>query len=342
MPQPAPARVPRRSILRRLALGVLALLIAGGLAGELAARFWFGLGDPPLYRLDPEVEYLLVPGRTYHRMGHVFSVNGYSMRSPDFPRTKGQGELRVLVVGDSIVNGGARIDQRELATELLRDRLQRSLGRPVVVGNFSASSWGPPNELALIRKFGTFDADVVILVLNSDDLTDVPGIEGIGAQWPQHTPTFALEEVWDRAVTPWLERATGRSFGPAPKRAPDPEKDKVECLDAAKDFFALVRSDHAQVALVQYLTRNEVVGAPQEGYARFRDMAARAGVSAYSTGDSFRASLDAGRDPYLPGDGVHPSATGQELLAKTLERAVLDLPAAHAGQSRPGATGATR
>jgi len=43
------------------------------------------------------------------------------------------------------------------------------LGRPVVVGNASAKSWGPPNELAYLQHFGTLDADVVILELSSHD-----------------------------------------------------------------------------------------------------------------------------------------------------------------------------
>ena len=335
---------PRKcSRLRRLGVTLLVVLVIGGVGGELVARYALGLGDPPLYRLDPDVEYILVPGRTYHRMGNVYAVNAYSMRSPEFSRTKPAGELRVLVVGDSIVNGGARVDQTQLATEALKESLQRKLARPVVVANASAASWGPPNELAFVKKFGIFDADIVILVLNSDDLTDVPGIEGIGSQWPRATPTLALEEIWDRTIVKWIERATGHSFGPAPNRLPDPEKDEIECLDSARAFFDFVKTNHARPALVQHLKRSELVGTPQPGLAKFRDVARAAGVPAYSAGDSFRASLEAGRDPYLPGDSVHANATGQKLLSDVLEQAVLDLLKGNDSGDKAGSgTGSTK
>src|SRR5712675_1333967 len=117
--------VPRpRRRWRVLALAAVALALIAGVGGELVARYVVGLGDPPLYQLDPEVEYLLVPSRSYRRLGNRFEVNSHSMRSPEFPGAKtSKDELRVLVVGDSIVNGGARLDQADLATERLRATL---------------------------------------------------------------------------------------------------------------------------------------------------------------------------------------------------------------------------
>ena len=142
---------------------------------EIISRFAIGLGNPPLYQADAAMEYLLQPSRTYYRFHKRFSVNQYGMRADDFPPRKSTpNELRVLVVGDSIVYGGVRIDQSEIDTELLKRALQQQLGRPVVVGNASAKSWGPPNELAYLKRYGTLDADVVILELSSHDYADAP------------------------------------------------------------------------------------------------------------------------------------------------------------------------
>ena len=53
----------------------LAVLLA-----EFVCRFVLGFGDPPLVELDPEIEYMLVPSRSYERFGNVISVNAQRMR----------------------------------------------------------------------------------------------------------------------------------------------------------------------------------------------------------------------------------------------------------------------
>src|ERR1700685_543310 len=101
---------------------------------ELLCRFAIGLGNPPLYQVDRKMEYLLLPSKTYYRFHNRFSVNRYSMRADDFPPEKSDAnELRVIVVGDSIIYGGVLIDQTEIDTEILKRNLQQQFGRPVVV-----------------------------------------------------------------------------------------------------------------------------------------------------------------------------------------------------------------
>ena len=180
---------------------------------ELFARYYLGLGDPVLYRTDPEMEYLQWPSRTYQRLGHRISYNRHSMRAEEFAAEKlDQRELRVIVVGDSIVNAGSRLDQSEIATELLRHDLERRLDRPAVVGNIASNSWGPPNQAAYLRRFGLFDADVVIFVMNSGDLMDVPTFEPLRPDFPQRKPIIALEEV----ARVWLPQLVNRFTGHAP------------------------------------------------------------------------------------------------------------------------------
>ncbi|MFW5682662.1 MAG: SGNH/GDSL hydrolase family protein, partial [Phycisphaeraceae bacterium] len=88
------------------------ILVLGLIAIELVARYGLGLGDPPLSQNHPTIEYMLQPGRTYHRFGNEYRVNAYSMRSDPFPDQKSHpDERRVMVFGDSIVNGGNITDQ---------------------------------------------------------------------------------------------------------------------------------------------------------------------------------------------------------------------------------------
>ena len=179
---------------------LVCVFIVALVGSEIFCRFVIGLGDPPLYVADPKMEYLLQPSKTYYRFHKRFAVNQYSMRSDDFPPQKSDArELRVLVIGDSVIYGGVRIDQADIDTEILKRSLQKELGRPVVVGNASAKSWGPPNELAYLERFGTLQADVVILELSSHDYADAPtfaAVVGVAAAYPDKKPILALTDLF--------------------------------------------------------------------------------------------------------------------------------------------------
>jgi hypothetical protein len=318
---------PRRPRSRRRTLGRILLALVGLLiAAELTARYVVGLGDPPLFALDPEIEYLLVPNQHCRRFGHDFDVNQWSMRSPWFDKQKAKGanEFRVMVIGDSIVNGGGRIDQKQLATEWLRTKLGRKMPTSkVIVGNISAPSWGPPNELAYAKRFGLFDADVVVIVLNSDDFCDVPGLEYIGSAWPRKKPMLALQELI--GVYGW--RAACRVLGRAPEPPPPPhttthEQDVEACRVAFNELVDLAKASGAKVVVVQYLKKAELAGKPEQGYDAIHEWSIAAGVEPVSTLAAFKSAQS---DPYL--DNVHANALGQGLLADVILEAVDKPPA---------------
>ena len=199
----------RRSLLAGMFLFASVALL------ELFARIALGLGDPPLTQRDPGIDYLFVPG-TYHRFGNTIHYNSFSMRADEISPTKqNPDELRVLVMGDSVLNGGALTDDQDLATFIAQQRLRERLGRPVWVGNVSAASWGPGNLLAYADRFGWFDADVVIFLLSSHDVRDVPGFQAdLGPNFPLSRPSLALTEGLTRYLPRYLPAvATARVQG---------------------------------------------------------------------------------------------------------------------------------
>jgi hypothetical protein len=107
-----------------LVFGAAAGLAAAGVEG--LARFQLGLGDPPLTIIDETIEYRFAPGH-YRRFGNTVSYNAYSMRSDALPDAATH---RVLVAGDSVVNGGAQTDQTETITGQLSARLGPSVFVP--------------------------------------------------------------------------------------------------------------------------------------------------------------------------------------------------------------------
>lgn len=307
---------------------VIFLLVLGFIASEFFCRFVIGLGDPPLYQTDTRMEYLLKPSKTYLRFHHRFAVNRYSMRSDDFPPDKSSSdELRVLVIGDSVVYGGVLLDQDNIDTEILKRSLQRRLARSVVVGNASAKSWGPPNELAYLERYGTLDADVVILELSSHDYADAPTfipVVGISADYPNKKPRLALQDLFETYLLP---RYLHYGVTPAgvdknlANTAPS-ENDIVECREAERGFFRYAQAHHAKVVLVQHLSLPELTRGYEPGYAANQQVAKEENVPTVDDSDGLRAELKSGHSPYHSGDAIHLNRLGQEVLAHTLERAV--------------------
>lgn len=192
----------------KVLLVILTILVGLLILVESGLRLLFGFGNPPIYIPDPEIGYLLAPNQRTRRFGNRIVMNQYSMRSPDIAAQRDASTLRVLLLGDSIANGGWWTDQDNTLSALMTQQLQltQSSTRPVEVLNASANSWGPRNELAYLKRFGTFEAQAVVLLLNTDDLfatapTSLP--VGRDRNYPDHKPLFnlALAEVFGRYLS---------------------------------------------------------------------------------------------------------------------------------------------
>lgn len=185
-----------------------AALIALLLLIELGLRFFFGFGNPLLYVADPQIGYLLAPSQQTRRFGNTIAINQYSMRSPQISPTLTEDQFRVLLLGDSIINGGWWTDQANTISALLQQQFQSQSttnSSNIEVLNASANSWGPRNELAYLQRFGSFQAQVIVLVINTDDLfATVPSSKVVGRDrnYPDRKPPLAVIEVWQRYLVP--------------------------------------------------------------------------------------------------------------------------------------------
>ena len=106
---------------------VLAAITSIGIIFEAGLRLILGLGNPPLYIADEKIGYLLAPDQKIRRMGNQIHINQYSMRSGVINPQKPIANLRILVIGDSIVNGGWWTDQQETISALIENELASSL-----------------------------------------------------------------------------------------------------------------------------------------------------------------------------------------------------------------------
>jgi hypothetical protein len=295
-------------------------------AGEVVSRTWLGLGDPPLSIADAEIEYLSKPG-IYHRFGNRIFVNSHHMRSDEFPAIKqSPDEVRVMVMGDSVVHGGGLTDQADLATERLQAALREELQRPVVVGNIAAGSWGPGNLLAYARKFGLFDADVVVIVLHGKDVGDNPtGVQvvGVDPSFPARRPPAAIVEALSRYLLPKLQRILGRQEIQVLTVAESNEQAAIERSIRDLDALCKLSHDSGAVVLIAYVPqRVELAGKLFPGHAVITNFASENQVELLDLCGRFREAMNGSVDPYRPNDSIHPSPAGQILLSEAALPAV--------------------
>lgn len=302
----------------KLLLGVgLSLVVTAELVCRLA-----GLNSPVLSQADPQMEYLFKPNQTTRILGHRIHINAWSMRSDDFPAHKTDpAEFRVMVIGDSVVYDGTQVDQHNISTEVMKRALERDLKRKVTVGNISARSWGPPNELAYVKRFGLFDADAVVLVLSSHDYADVPTFEpviDVDPYYPGHKPLLALTEVFTRYLPrylPWRRESQTDAGAQIPR-----QKAIDWALSSERELIELVKASGRKIVLAQMSERGELDGHPKPGHEMIRKIAEEERTPVLDIGKQFEAAVHRGLNPYL--DYIHPNKLGCEIMGQNMALAV--------------------
>ncbi len=236
-----------------------------------------------------------------------------------FPREKtNPTELRVLVIGDSVVFGGALLNDSETSTALLAADLSVTTGRPVFVGNVAAGSWGPQNELSYLERFGAFDADAIVVVWSSHDAWDVPSFGPLGAEQPTEAPRSALVELITRYVWPRITSSGNGAVALAPT-----QQQIEEGLASAGALLNWIRSRGIPVAVVLHKTRSELGNPKVKHYESLRAVAEQAGVPVYESESVLGPAVARGEGVFT--DDIHPSAAGQVLIAELYARIVSDL-----------------
>ena len=303
------------------ALLVLAVAV---LLAELFARYYLGLGTPPLYVADPFTEYILKPNQCLRRFGNKIEVNAVSMRSPPLTATRSPDRLRVLVFGNSVVWGGAILDQSQIATELLN---QAGL---LEVGNVAAPGWGPRNWLGYVRRYGFLQATDVVLVVSSHHAFDyhIPTTFKGDQNMPLSGPVSALAEGIFRYLLPRLGHIVRTAH--SPEASPSQRAETISSADHhAKQglvdllaFLQLARTSGVRVLAVQFATRQEALsGQFQPGNALIQQFLREQGIPSLQICSIFHLC---GPIESLYSDDIHPyTAAGQACLARAIERSLM-------------------
>jgi hypothetical protein len=303
----------------KLLLLSIGLVLGLTLFTEVALRHFFGFGNPPLYIADDEIGYLLKPNQTTQRFGNRIRINQYSMRAGGFTPTPTDGQHRLFLIGDSIVNGGWWTDQPNILSNLLSQVMeQRQPGARYETLNASANSWGPRNERAYLQRFGSFGSETIILVINTDDLfavepTSVP--VGLDPNYPDQPPASAITEALDKYIF------KGKP-DPAVLASRQEEGDRVaRNLQAIADIQDFAAANNAKFLMAMTPLKRELAsqGGPRDYEIKERQRLAEFVNERGITFIDFLPIFDAQSEPTaLYYDHIHLSVSGNQLLSEAI------------------------
>ena len=186
-PQPMPTDAtssPLPRIARGLALSALTLVAClvlleaglrwvtlGSLRGPQYAYYLQMFAPHPTrgWALKPDSEaWLRTPDYSV-----LHATNSRGFRDVEHAFEKPPGTYRVVVLGDSFIEGG-QVDLEQSFTRVLEAELADALGRPVEVINLGTSGYGQVQELVVLREEGLrYDPDLVLVAFfPENDLTN--------------------------------------------------------------------------------------------------------------------------------------------------------------------------
>lgn len=292
---------------------------------EVGLRSRYGFGNPLIYITDPQIGYLLAPNQRTRRYGNRIAINQYSMRSAPIEKIPAPSTLRVLIIGDSIANGGWWTDQDNTISSLLTRSLKSlniSNFKDIEVLNASANSWSPRNELAYLQRFGNFNAQVVVLLINTDDLfgtapTSLP--VGRDRNYPDKKPPLALAEVWQRYII-------------KPKPIPEIKAVQKETgdivginLEAISQIQAFARENNSEFLLLMTPLLREIgEPGPRDYEIKTRQRLIDFTQAQQITYIDFLPLLNAHPDAKaLYQDNIHFNLQGNQFLSQVIERSLL-------------------
>ena len=314
----------------KVTLIVLVAIVALFVIVEVSLRLMFGFGNPLTYIADEKIGYLLAPNQRTRRFGNRIEINEYSMRSGAVKKERSPDTFRVLVLGDSIANGGWWTDQTNIISEMLATQLREGENfksiqtSNVEVLNASANSWGPRNELAYLQRFGTFDAQVVVLIINTDDLfatTPSSVVVGRDRNYPDRKPRLAIVEAIARYLLP-------EQTIPELAQLAAEGGDRVgRNLEAIGKIQAMANSTNSYFLLVMTPLLREIgTPGPRDYEIKARSRLAQFTESQQIKYIDFLPVFNSIQQPKtLYRDHIHLSPQGNQIVSEAINKAILDL-----------------
>lgn len=196
---PIPPRGTRRTLARAVALVTLALvpaLVVSLVADRLLGVFGFPapwvppVAHPPHFRERvSNIEY-----------AYTFETNALGLRYRDIPVARTPGTKRIVLLGDSFVEGEG-VELRD-TFGMVMEEMRRRDGQPVEFINAGLSGTGPVDYGRILFDVGfRYEPDGVLMLVYANDVTNTEPDATINAPDPSRTPVVraALAQLWPHA-----------------------------------------------------------------------------------------------------------------------------------------------
>jgi hypothetical protein len=305
---------------KRIAFGVLirigATMAMLCLFAEVLLRVVLGLGSPVLFLTDTRFGYFPRGDQHLRRFFVAIDTNHYGMRSAAIPEKKGAKDFRILFVGDSVPFGTTYVGQRDIFVQRIAAQLGNRREAQVSVMNASAPGWAPGNELGFLQARGTYDADVVVLVYNTKDLSQPFSVYKQSPLIPLRNPPLALVELWSRYLKPRIlsesdlvdPGSTSNEGGPSATI----EQSVLQTVDLTRQLVES-RSARFAILLIPAFTSDVVLHQFEwdQGVRQLKRLAAQEDIPILD----LTRDLSATDAASLYFDGIHLRQAGNEFVA---------------------------
>ena len=293
-----------------LACAAAATIVAGA---EVGAR-QYGFGSPLLYRAA-SAGYEMVPNQKIERLGHVTTINNIGTRGENVSPMPTPGMFRVMVLGDSVANGGTMLNDAQVFAAVASRRMTAQ-GCHNEVMDAAAGGWSLLDEIAWVREHGLHGAQMVVWTINYMDLDQIESTSSLldsNPSFPSKHPPFAIWEIATRYALPRLGLGPSNADTGSSGAGTFSSENAPRITAAVRDFKTYL--DRRGVALlVIYHEGREPAGAErQKSRQRLLNDLAAMNVPVFETGLS-----QAPDSANLFVDLIHPNAAGHERIGTRL------------------------
>ncbi|HET6244674.1 MAG: hypothetical protein H0V01_14370 [Bacteroidetes bacterium] len=222
-------------------------------------------------------------------------------------------EIRILKIGDSIINGGSQTDQDSLASSILEEQLSKKFKKNIRVLNVGANSWGPDNAFEYIKKNGHFNSSLIVLVFSSHDYYDhmhFQKVVGVHPAWPSKKPFMAITDGFFKYFIPWFNNKISRNYNAYSYLS---SHNNIEYMNKGwKALFNYVNDNQIEMLVYLHPSKQEIIN------GKYEDSGLKL-LEVFSQNKiKFLSGIEYNADSSLYRDFIHLNNKGQKALANVL------------------------
>ena len=299
-----------------------------------------GYGKVEVYEPDPKLYWKLKPNQDcYTKIDRKpVHVNSHGTRGPEFETAKPANTIRILSLGDSKTVGWG-LTEAESYSGLIENMLQQHVGvaKKVEVINAGVNAWSYAQMHTYFRDYGLkYEPDIVILADANlwTQFSDQNSPEFVKAfmrrVWLKnflrrfatydYIVEYKLREVYQRQRTRFIPMDPRHDMFFKEQQAKDPDAFFREQIDG---LCTLALTNHIKPVLLHMPTIDQLQSAESDQIIKAKTLVAqRLGVPLLNMTADMRPK---GKSLFLEGDGAHPNASGNQLVAQRLFTVLKDL-----------------